>query len=289
MKHNFSIHLTGFVGEFIGTFILVFFGCGSVAVTVLFGSHTGLFQLAMIWGMGVALAIYATRHISCAHLNPAVSIAMVAAGRMAPSKICSYLAGQFMGALLAAMMIYLLFSDSILQYELIHNIVRGSRASMKTAMIFGEFYPNPGLEGFARVSTLTAFIAETLGTLFLVFFIFSFTEGCNVGRPDNSLSPLFVGLGVAIIICIVAPLTQAGLNPARDLSPRLFAWAAGWGRAAFPDNFHGFITVYVMGPILGGLMAAFLFRKIIEPIMIGKNKAAICNCDTQKNSKGALL
>jgi glycerol uptake facilitator protein len=75
-----------FVGEFIGTFILVFFGCGSVAVTVLFASHSGLFQVAAVWGIGVALAVYATRHISCAHLNPAVSVAMVAARRMSFGK-----------------------------------------------------------------------------------------------------------------------------------------------------------------------------------------------------------
>lgn len=75
--------LRDFIGEFIGTFMLVFFGCGAVMVTVLFSAHSGLMQIALIWGAGVALSIYATRHISCAHLNPAVSIAMVV-GRMTP-------------------------------------------------------------------------------------------------------------------------------------------------------------------------------------------------------------
>ncbi len=87
MEKTANIHLTGFLSEFIMTFILVFFGCGSVAVAVIFGSHTGLFQVAIIWGIGVTLAIYATRNISCAHLNPAVSISMVAVGRMVPKKI----------------------------------------------------------------------------------------------------------------------------------------------------------------------------------------------------------
>ena len=278
MTPNASNHFTGFLGEFIGTFILVFFGCGSIAVTVLFNAHTSLFQVAMIWGTGVALAIYATRNISCAHLNPAVSLAMVAAGRMTPKKLPSYLTGQFAGALCGALLIYLLFSEAIGQYETLHNIVRGSRASVKTAMIFGEFYPNPGMQPLTQVSTLTAFIAETVGTLFLVFFIFSFTEGCNVGRPDDTLSPLFVGLAVGLIICILSPLTQAGLNPARDLSPRLFAWAAGWGRAAFPDPSHACLTVYVAGPVTGGLVAALIFRKIIEPVMVKKNTASDCSC-----------
>lgn len=68
-----------FIGELTGTFILVFFGCGSVAVTIIFSSLVGLFQIAIVWGFGVALAIYATRHLSCAHINPAVSLAMVLA------------------------------------------------------------------------------------------------------------------------------------------------------------------------------------------------------------------
>ena len=86
-------YTSNFLGEMIGTLILVFWCCGSIAVTILFSSHSGLFQIAAIWGISVALAIYATRHISCAHLNPAVSIAMVTAGRMAPRKLFSYLLG----------------------------------------------------------------------------------------------------------------------------------------------------------------------------------------------------
>jgi glycerol uptake facilitator protein len=65
-----------FIGELLGTFIMVLFGCGSVAVSVLFNTHQGLFQIAIVWGLGVSLAIYATRHLSCAHLNPAVTLAM---------------------------------------------------------------------------------------------------------------------------------------------------------------------------------------------------------------------
>jgi glycerol uptake facilitator protein len=271
-------HLSSFLGELIGTLILVFFGCGSIAVTMLFSSHSGLFQIAAIWGISVALAIYATRHISCAHLNPAVSIAMVVAGRMSARKLSSYLLGQFTGAFLAALFLYILFSSSIAQYENLNGILRGSSESIKTAMMFGEFYPNPGLGYEVTVSTMNAFLAEMAGTFALVFLIFSLTDGCNVGRPDDSLSPLFIGLSITIIISVIAPLTQAGLNPARDLSPRVFAYLAGWKEAAFPDPHWGFFTVYILGPVVGGIFAALLFEKIVKPIMFNKSKQKTCKC-----------
>jgi glycerol uptake facilitator protein len=75
---------------------------------------------------------------------------------------------------------------------------------------------------------------EAFGTFLLVLMIFALTEGCNVGRPDDALAPVFIGLTVTSIICLMAPLTQAGLNPARDLGPRLVAWLMGWGGRRFP-------------------------------------------------------
>lgn len=278
-KNNLWKYRCGdFIGEFIGTFILVFFGCGAVAVTVLFSSHNGLFQIAAVWGMGVALAVYATRHISCAHLNPAVSVAMVVAKRMSGRKLPTYLAGQFCGSFLAASVVYALFSNSIINFEVLHGITRGDPESIATAMIFGEFYPNPQGVNIASVTMFNAFCSEAIGTFALVFFIFSLTEGCNVGRPDDHLAPLFIGSAVALIIAIMAPLTQAGLNPARDLSPRFFAFLAGWHQAAMPDERYGFLVVYVIGPVCGAILAALLFRKIIEPIMLRKNGEPGCNC-----------
>lgn len=271
------------MGEFIGTFLLVLFGCGSVAVTILFSAHVGLFQVALIWGLGVTVAIYATRHLSCAHLNPAISIAMVLGRRMSLSKLPVYLAAQFVGAFLAAALLYLLFADSIDQYESINGILRGSPASVKTAMMFGEFYPNQGAGAAAIVTPLTAFLAEAVGTFVLVSLIFSLTEGCNLGRPDDALAPFFIGLTVSIIISIIAPLTQAGLNPARDLSPRLFSMIAGWGKAALPDQGLGFLTVYCLGPIVGACTASIVFRMIIEPMMKRKKELGhSCICTEDK-------
>lgn len=267
-----------FMGECIGTFLLVLFGCGSVAVTILFSAHVGLFQVAMIWGLGVTVAIYATRHLSCAHLNPAVSIAMVIGRRMSARKLPVYIIAQFAGAFAAAAVLYLLFAGSIAQYENINNILRGSPGSIKTAMMFGEFYPNPGAGLAAVVTPLTAFLAEAVGTFILVTMIFSLTEGCNLGRPDDALAPFFIGLTVTIIICILAPLTQAGLNPARDLSPRLFSMLAGWGKAALPDQYFGFLTIYCLAPIVGASLASIVFTRIIEPLMKKKGQGDGCLC-----------
>ncbi|MDR2918078.1 MAG: aquaporin family protein [Tannerella sp.] len=263
-----------FLGELLGTFILVLFGCGSVAVAVLFGEYTSILQIGIAWGFGVMLAIYLTRHLSCAHLNPAVSIGMVISKRMAARKLPGYLVAQFLGAFMAGWMIYLLFSPSIAAFESAHSIIRGSADSVATAKMFGEYYIQPG--GTAVVSMPLAIAAEAFGTFLLVLLIFALTEGCNVGRPSDTMAPVFIGLTVTSIICLIAPLTQAGLNPARDFGPRMVAWITGWGSAAFPDNSGGFFWVYILGPIIGGIVAAWFFMYIIEPLM--KKKSQGCDC-----------
>ncbi len=256
-----------YIGESLGTFILTLFGCGSVAVAVLFGEYTSIFQIAIVWGLAVALAIYVTRHLCPAHLNPAVSVSMALGKRMPYGKLPSYLLAQFIGAFLAGGVLLLLFNPSIEAYELAHGIERGTAASVDTARMFGEFYPNPGDALVSTVSLPLAIAAEAVGTFVLVLFIFCFTEDCNVGRPDSNIAPLFIGLTVSICITLIAPLTQAGFNPARDFGPRIVAWLAGWGSAAFPDSVGGFFWVYILGPIIGGALATYFFTLVLEPAM----------------------
>ena len=268
-----------FIGEFLGTFLIVLFGCGSVAVSVLFNAYQGIMQIAMVWGIGVTLAIYLTRHLSCAHLNPAVSVAMVIGGRMKLSKLPAYLLAQFTGAFFAGLVLYLFFSPSIAAFESAHNIIRGTAESMQTARVFGEFYSMPG--STAIVSMPLAIAAEAFGTFILLLMIFALTEGCNVGRPHNAIAPVFIGLTVSSIICLIAPLTQAGLNPARDFSPRMIAWMMGWKSAAFPDQSGGFFFVYILGPLAGAALASFFFVFVLEPTM--KHSSVNCNCNPEKN------
>lgn len=268
-----------FIGEALGTFVLVLFGCGSVAVSVLFNAYQGLMQIALAWGIGVALAIYLTRHLSCAHLNPAVSPAMVLGGRMHRRKLPVYLVAQFVGAVVAGLVLYVLFSSSIAAFESAHGIVRGTAESIRTAAMFGEFYPAP--DHTAVVSLPLAMGAEAMGTFLLVLMIFALTEGCNVGRPDDALAPVFIGLTVTSIIALIAPLTQAGLNPARDLGPRFVAWLAGWGAAAFPDRVGGFLYVYVLAPIVGGLLAMVFFVRVLEPMMRRQPAPSCCGDDEE--------
>jgi len=258
-------------GEFLGTFLLVFFGTGTVAVAVLFRAHIGLLQVAAVWGLGVTLAIYATRHLSCAHLNPAVSLGMVLAGRMWTRLLPWYWMSQLLGGVIAGIVVLMLFNGVITDYEAAHQITRGGPESVETAMMFGEYFPNPGFaDSGLKVTRGAAMLAEALGTFLLVTMIFALTEGCNVGRPADGLAPVFIGATVTAIISVIAPLTQAGINPARDFGPRLVSYFAGWQGIAIPGPYGGFFLVYIAAPLLGGMLAAICFRFLIAPLMVGR-------------------
>lgn len=281
------------LGEFIGTFLLVFFGTATVAVAVLFNAHVGLLQVATVWGIGVTLAIYATRHLSCAHLNPAVSLGMVLAGRMNLRLLPWYWLAQLAGGIAAGATVLLLFGGAIGDFEQAHGIVRGVPESVQTAMMFGEYFPNPGFAASGLGVTIsTAILAEALGTFLLVTMIFSLTEGCNVGRPADGLAPVFIGATVAAIISILAPLTQAGLNPARDFGPRLVAYLAGWNGVAIPGPRGGFFLVYAAAPLVGGALSAIGFRYGLQPLMDSRTTAATGACgdgeNDMSNSVGSL-
>ena len=111
-----------------------------------------------------------------------------------------------------------------------------------------------------------AFLAELFGTLILGFVVFALTDERNRGKPAAGQAPIFIGLTVAVLISVIAPLTQACFNPARDFGPRLFASLAGWGSVALPgQDDWSWLTVYIVAPILGAACGGGLYEFGIRP------------------------
>jgi glycerol uptake facilitator protein len=257
-----------FLSELAGTFLLVFFGCGAVATSVALGAPVGLFQVAVVWGLGLSVAIFLSAHHSGAHLNPAITLAFAVVGDFPKRRVPGYIAAQFLGAFLAAGAVYLLFGGAIHAFESANGIVRGTRGSEASAMIFGEYFPNPGAKPLAAdaseiVSHGTALFGEFLGTLLLAFIIFGFVAKQNSAGP-GPMTPIAIGIALTTLICIFAPLTMAGFNPARDLAPRLFSSLVGWGGTPFATNGIGWLTVYVIAPCGGAITGGFFAKSLFE-------------------------
>lgn len=262
------------LAEVVGTFLLVFFGCGAVHSAMLTGSQSGLWQVAVVWGLAIGVAIYCVGAISGAHINPAMTISFWAWRGFPASRVVPYILSQFIGAMAAAASLYVLFGGFLLAKEIQLGIVRGQPGSERTAMCYGEYYPNPGRlaestltardEHYGLVSEGTALFAEWLGTFILAMVVFAMSDDRNRGGP-GLIAPAFIGLTVAILISVLAPLTQACFNPARDFGPRLFSYFAGWGEIAIPGpNGRGFATVYIIAPIVGALCGGGFYELFLR-------------------------
>jgi glycerol uptake facilitator protein len=275
--------LRTFLAEALGTFILILFGCGAVHAAVLTGAQSGLWQVAIVWGMGVMLAVYCVGGVSGAHINPAMTIALAVWGRFAWSKVAPYIVAQLGGAMLAAAALFVIYGPSLRLKEERMGVKRGELGSIVTASCYGEFYPAPGgvltAEGKwseaewkvfqARATFREAFLAEVLCTAVLALVVFAVSDGKNSAAPAGFFAPLVVGLTVAALISIIAPLTQCCLNPARDFGPRLFTFLAGWGSAALPGpNGHGVFTVYILAPIVGAVAGGGVYDRLIRPAFV---------------------
>ncbi len=264
-----AVVLTSMGGEFIGTFFLTLVICSVVATAVLSGAQVGLWQVAIVCGLGVSISIYCTAHVCDAHLNPAITVAFAVVRYKAFSwkKIIPYIVFQILGGVLAGGVLYAFSNEIISLYEEKNGITRGENASVITAMIFGEYFPNPAIYNHSNlrnlqiVSVTRAFFVEAWTTFILAFVIFSLTDKNNTTAGNHEsgrvLVPLLIGLTVAVLISIYAPLTQVGMNPARDLGPRIVAACAGWGAVAIPGTRNGF-WVYVLGPVIGALLGGAL-------------------------------
>ncbi len=257
------------IGEFAGTFLLVFFGCGSVCAAVTTGAQVGVFQVAIVWGLGIATAIYLTAALSGAHLNPAVTISLAAWGSFPKRRIPGYISSQLTGAFVASAILYIIFGGALAEFETKNHIVRGESGSEASAMVFGEYYPNPLGRPFKeanldRMCEWRAFVAEAVGTAILLLVIFCTTDANNKERPQI-LTAATIGLTVTLLISLLGPLTMACFNPARDLGPRLFSSLAGWGSLPFTINGSGWWLVYIVAPIVGGLVGGAIYRFVFLP------------------------
>jgi glycerol uptake facilitator protein len=124
------------------------------------------------------------------------------------------------------------------------------------------------------VSEPTAFLAELAGTMILAVVIFAVTDERNPSAPPNGSAAVFIGLTVAALISVIAPLTQACFNPARDFGPRLFAFLAGWGTIALPGTRGtGFLTVYIIAPIAGAIIGSGVYCRILSPAYAARGDA----------------
>lgn len=244
-----------FLGELLGTFLLVFFGCGAVANAVIFEAYTGLFQIAAIWGIGLTIAITITGPMSGAHLNPAISIALAVVDSFPKRWLPLYLAAQLLGAFLAAALLYVLFSPGIAAFESAHDITRGASGSEASARIFGEFHPT-------TTPVATAFLAEFLGTALLAFIIFTLTDKRREKPLPTWLIPPAIGATLTLLISLFAPLSMAGFNPARDFAPRLLSILAGWGEIPFVANGPSWWLTYLTAPILGAIIGGLIAKRL---------------------------
>lgn len=259
-------------GEFLGTFILVFFGVGSVNAAVATGAQAGLWQVAVVWAIGVSLGIYSAAALSGAHINPAITVVAVVYDRFPPLRALGYIFAQMLGASSASLVLYGMYAEAILEFERKRGLLRGGPGSELSAMMFGEYFPNPAIFGTAEdawrvVGPTSAFIAEMIGTAMLAMLVAIVTHRRNTERPPAYVAAIVIGLGVAAIISVVAPLTQAGLNPARDFGPRLVAYFLGWGEIAIPGPRGGWFTVYILAPVIGALIGGGIYRLVAARLL----------------------
>lgn len=231
-------------GEVTGTSILVFWGCGSVAYNNLI-SPLSLPIIAIIWGLAVAAAIFISRKWSHAHLNPAVSLGFLVGGELSHKSFLAHIFGQMIGAAVAAVLLFIIFKPLLVS------------GSIQEAMIFGEYYPNPG-SGITKLSTPLAAIFEGFGTFLLMMGVLGI-----IRIKQRNFQPILIGVLLAILIILIAPYTQAGFNPARDAMPRLISYLAGYDMA-YSYNGWGNIIVYICSPLIGAASAILVFKQIIR-------------------------
>ncbi|HEV2634580.1 MAG TPA: MIP/aquaporin family protein [Actinocrinis sp.] len=238
--------------EFAGTLILMLIGLGVVAQVVAggIGDHD---SIAWAWGLGVTLGVYVAGRISGAHLNPAVTLALAVFAGFEWRKVAPYALAQTVGAFVAALLVRWNYTEVLNKVDP-HHTTTGTQ---------GVFSTLPG-NGTLPVSEWGALRDQIIGTAILLFLILAVTDVKN-SAPAANLAPFIVGL---IVVAIgFAWGTDAGyaINPARDFGPRLAEYLTGYHDAWRDQYGHLYFWVPVIGPLIGGVIGAGLYRLLISP------------------------
>jgi glycerol uptake facilitator len=254
------------LSELIGTFVLICFGDGVVAMavaalnqsgrgTLIFNASGDWLIIGWGWGLAVTFGVYIAGGISGAHINPAVTLAFAVRRGFPWRKVPSYWAAQLLGAFLGAFLVYIVYKGAIDSYERANHIVRGDPNSVPTYSIFATFPAKYLTTWFGP------FLDQVVGTAFLLAFVCALTDERNQPVRAN-LAPWLVGLAVVAIGLSFGANAGYAINPARDFGPRLVALIEGWGKIAMPGDYGNVNTYFwipIVGPFLGGVIGAIVY------------------------------
>ncbi|KAJ8792846.1 hypothetical protein J1605_004031 [Eschrichtius robustus] len=228
-------------------------GCGSVAQAVLSrGRHGGIITINTGFSLAIVMAIYVAGGVSGGHINPAVTFAMCLFGRMKWFKFPFYVGAQLLGAFVGAATLFGIYYDAFLSFAGGKLLVVGENA---TAHIFAT-YPAPYL------SLVNALADQVVATMFLLIVIFAIFDSRNLGVPKG-LQPIVIGFLIVVISSSLGMNSGCAMNPARDLSPRLFTALAGWGFEVFTAG-NNFWWIPVVGPFVGAIIGGLIYVLVIE-------------------------
>ena len=267
------------LAEFLGTFVLIAFGDGVVAMAVAGLPGSGRTENATTfflgtgdwllitwgWAMAVAFAVYVAGGVSGAHINPAVTLAFAVRRKFPWNKVGPYVVAQVLGAFVGAALVYLLYHDAINAFNQALGTTRTAPQGNVTFSIFATF-PAPYFHG----GWAGPFVDQIVGTAFLVMFVVAVIDARNTAVKAN-LGPLVIGLAVAAIGMSLGANAGYAINPARDFGPRLFAFFAGWGNIALPGTVPGAFSWYfwipIVGPLIGGVVGVLIYDVFISDVL----------------------
>lgn len=239
------------LAEFLGTFLLVAFGCASVAQHVVPPHLNSFLGINLGFGFGATMAVWACGGVSGGHINPAVTLAMAILGRTKFVKVPVYWIGQYLGAFVAAACVFGIYYDGINMFDGGVRAVTGPNA---TAGIFGT-YPQD------YVSISSALGDQIFSTMLLVLCVMAITDPRNMGVPQG-LAPIAVGCVIMLIGLCFGQNCGFPINPARDLAPRLLTAIAGYGSACF-TSFNYYFWIPIVGPHIGAVCGAWIYLILV--------------------------